>query len=77
MLETIVDDLKCLPPEKLAEAAILIHELKEVSDLSDEWKKEIEYRSSEIRKGKVRCTPVEETFAYMKQRLENEGKRAS
>ena len=76
-LETIVEELKCLSPEKLDEAAALIHALKEDSGLSDEWKREIECRSNEIREGKVECMLVEETFAYMKQKLENGNKRAS
>jgi len=38
VLETIVEELKCLSPEKLDEAAALIHALKEDSGLSDEWK---------------------------------------
>ena len=76
-LEAIVKELKCLSPEKLDEAATLINALKEDFGLSNEWREEIEFRSQEIRNRKVDCTRVEETFAYMKQKLENGNKRTS
>ena len=53
-LEDIIEELKVLPPDKLAAAASFIEDLKESEEeLSVEWKQEIDKRLEDIRLGRV------------------------
>ena len=38
---------------------------------------QLNHRELEVEEGKVICTPAEDTITYMKQKIENDSRRAS
>lgn len=67
-LTSIVEELKALPEDKFEEAANIIHMLKESieNEMDPEWLEEIERRSTEIRSGKVKGIPLEQTLSELR-----------
>jgi len=56
----------------------LIHHHDEIDDeINPELMATIERREFEVEKGKVVCTPAEDTITYMRQKIENGDRRAS
>ena len=46
-------------------------------EISPELLTTIKHRELEVEEGKVICTPAEDTITYMKQKIENDSRRAS
>lgn len=56
----------------------LIHHHEEIDDkINPELMATIERRELEVEEGKVVCTPAEDTITYMRQKIENDDRRAS
>ena len=56
----------------------MIHHHVEIDEeISPELMATIKRREFEVEEGKVVCTPAEYTLAYMRQKIENDDRRAS